>query len=54
MATIDREVLRRRIAQEEETFVAMHPKSAQLAEEARRSMLTGVPMAWMTRWPGRF
>lgn len=25
-----------------------------MAVEARRSLLSGVPMAWMTRWPGSF
>ena len=31
-----------------------HPRSARLAGEAERSLLAGVPMPWMTRWPGRF
>jgi glutamate-1-semialdehyde 2,1-aminomutase len=41
-------------AQEEERFAASHPRSAQLAEAARGPLLAGVPMPWMTRWPGRF
>ncbi len=32
----------------------LHPGSAALAEEARGSLLAGVPMPWMTRWPGAF
>ncbi len=32
----------------------LHPASAALATEARTHMLGGVPMSWMTRWPGSF
>src|SRR4051794_25857203 len=39
---------------EEERFRGLHPRSAELAEEARGSLLAGVPMPWMTRWPGAF
>jgi len=39
---------------EEDRFVATHPRSADLAEQARGPLLAGVPMPWMTRWPGRF
>src|SRR4051794_37199182 len=41
-------------ATEEERFVSTHPRSAALAERAHGSLLAGVPMPWMTRWPGRF
>jgi len=41
-------------AQEDDRFVASHPRSAELAERARGPLLAGVPMPWMTRWPGRF
>lgn len=51
---MDRGQLSRLRASEEERFVAEHPRSAQLAQQARRSLLAGVPMPWMTRWPGRF
>jgi len=51
---IDREVLRRLHAEENERFIALHPTSAVLAKEARVNLLGGVPMAWMTRWPGSF
>ncbi len=40
--------------QEEERFVALHPGSAAMAADAARHLLGGVPMAWMTRWPGAF
>jgi glutamate-1-semialdehyde 2,1-aminomutase len=39
---------------EEDRFAALHPRSAELAERARGPLLAGVPMPWMTRWPGRF
>lgn len=41
-------------AAEEDRFAAQHPRSAALAERARGPLLAGVPMPWMTRWPGRF
>jgi len=41
-------------ADEERAFVERHPRSAGLAERARGSLLAGVPMPWMTRWPGAF
>ncbi len=53
-SSIDRAVLARLHAEEEQRFVALHPRSAEMAAEARGSLLGGVPMAWMTRWPGAF
>lgn len=41
-------------AVEEDRFAELHPRSAALAEQARGPLLAGVPMPWMTRWPGRF
>ena len=35
-------------------FEESHPRSGQLADRARGSLLAGVPMPWMTRWPGPF
>ena len=35
-------------------FDAEHPRSRELAMEARMSLLGGVPMHWMVRWPGQF
>ena len=51
---IDRQVLRRLHAEEERRFIDTHPRSAVLAKEAQTNLLGGVPMAWMTRWPGSF
>ena len=52
MNTIDRSRLGDLMAAETRTFVERHPRSADLHEQARRSLLAGVPMNWMTRWPG--
>ncbi len=35
-------------------FAAEHPASRRLHERAEGSLLSGVPMNWMTRWPGEF
>jgi glutamate-1-semialdehyde 2,1-aminomutase len=35
-------------------FEREHPRSRELAERARGSMLAGVPMPWMIRWAGGF
>jgi glutamate-1-semialdehyde 2,1-aminomutase len=51
---IDRQVLARLHAEEERRFIDTHPQSAVLAKEAQLNLLGGVPMAWMTRWPGSF
>ena len=51
---IDRDRLSSLRADEEARFVDLHPRSAALAEEARGPLLSGVPMPWMTRWPGSF
>jgi glutamate-1-semialdehyde 2,1-aminomutase len=53
-ASIDRGRLADLRAAEEKRFVQDHPRSAALAEQARGSLLAGVPMPWMTRWPGSF
>jgi glutamate-1-semialdehyde 2,1-aminomutase len=37
---------------ERQTFRERHPRSAALAADAKGSLLFGVPMNWMTRWPG--
>ena len=51
---IDRTRLARLHAAEEATFRELHPRSAELAARAHESLLAGVPMPWMTRWPGAF
>ncbi len=51
---ISRERLSELMASEEQRFIELHPRSAELAESGRRHLLAGVPMPWMTRWPGAF
>ena len=53
-SAVDRARLAACHAQEEQRYIDTHPRSAALAADARRSLLGGVPMAWMTRWPGSF
>ncbi|SDS57761.1 hypothetical protein SAMN04488570_2193 [Nocardioides scoriae] len=52
--TVDRGRLADLRREEEQRFVELHPRSAELAAEAAGSLLAGVPMPWMTRWPGAF
>jgi glutamate-1-semialdehyde 2,1-aminomutase len=42
------------LRRELERFEREHPRSRELADEAKRSLLSGVPMPWMIRWPGGF
>ncbi len=35
-------------------FAIGHPRSGELCDAAADSLLSGVPMNWMTRWPGDF
>ncbi len=52
--TIDRERLADLHRRELDTFVEMRPESSARAAAAREVLLGGVPMPWMTRWPGPF
>jgi glutamate-1-semialdehyde 2,1-aminomutase len=52
--TIDRARLHDLMERERQTFRERHPRSADLATDAKRSLLFGVPMNWMTRWPGDY
>ena len=54
MNGIDRDRLASLRADEERRFVELHPHSAQLATEAQKHLVAGVPMNWMRRWPGSF
>jgi glutamate-1-semialdehyde 2,1-aminomutase len=40
------------IARERATFAERHPRSRELHEGARASLLAGVPMSWMAMWAG--
>lgn len=51
---IDRSRLKRLLQEEEELFVARHPKSAARMATKDSALLAGVPMPWMRRWPGAF
>src|SRR4029450_11420790 len=42
------------LERELERFEREHPRSRELAEEAKGPLLRGVPMPWMIRWPGGF
>ncbi len=54
MTTIDRSRLTDLMDSERRRFLDTHPRSAELSDQAKRSLLSGVPMNWMTRWPGAF
>jgi glutamate-1-semialdehyde 2,1-aminomutase len=51
---IDRALLARTHAAELDRFRASNPRSAELFAAASGSLLGGVPMNWMRRWPGGF
>jgi glutamate-1-semialdehyde 2,1-aminomutase len=52
MSDIDRARLRTLMDHEREMFRERHRRSGELATDAKASLLFGVPMNWMTRWPG--
>jgi glutamate-1-semialdehyde 2,1-aminomutase len=52
VSTIDRTRLSVLMDRERERFRERHPRSRALFEEGRGSLLFGVPMNWMVRWPG--
>jgi glutamate-1-semialdehyde 2,1-aminomutase len=51
-AKLDRERLRSLIAAERERFAREHSRSRDLHDRGRGSLIAGVPMSWMTMWPG--
>ena len=51
---IDRTRLAELLAIEEQRFLDAHPKSGELFESAKLSMPSGVPMSWMSKWPGAY
>jgi glutamate-1-semialdehyde 2,1-aminomutase len=51
---IDRNRLAAALAAESQRFIAEHPRSRALFEEAKATLLDGVPMNWMIRWAGDF
>jgi glutamate-1-semialdehyde 2,1-aminomutase len=54
ISSIDRTTLARLYAHEHAAFVERHPRSAELADAGGHNLVAGVPMPWMTRWPGAF
>lgn len=54
MKLVDRARIDSLMARERKRFSEEHPRSRALHEQASRSLLSGVPMNWMTRWPGDF
>jgi glutamate-1-semialdehyde 2,1-aminomutase len=44
----------RLLERELERFERQHPRSGELARRASASLLAGVPMHWMVRWPGAY
>jgi glutamate-1-semialdehyde 2,1-aminomutase len=51
---IDQARVRSLFEDERTRFVAAHPRSMELYERGKRSLLAGVPMPWMTQWAGPF
>jgi glutamate-1-semialdehyde 2,1-aminomutase len=52
--TIDRSRLARLMSAELERFARAHVRSGKLHEQARASLVDGVPMNWMTEWASPF
>ena len=52
MTMIDRARLSTLMERERDLFRERHPRSRELFEAGRSSLLWGVPMNWMVRWPG--
>lgn len=51
---MDRSLLHTEMNRERELFVSRHPGSHSRASRAHNSLVSGVPMPWMARWPGPF
>ena len=51
---IDRAHLKKLHAKEEARFLARTPKSGERFAAAKKVMPGGVPMSWMTKWPGKY
>ncbi len=54
MKNIDRTHLNELMQRERQSFRERHPQSGKLFEDAKSSLLYGVPMNWMARWPGDY
>src|SRR3954471_12347459 len=54
MTSVDRAHLAELRAAEQDSFAAGHPRSRALFERAKAVLPGGVPMSWMSKWPGGF
>ena len=54
MSEVDRARVRDLLQRERTEFVKRHPRSRELYDRARTSLLGGVPMTWMLEWAGGF
>src|SRR5690349_8331464 len=54
MKSIDRARMAALMQREQKKFSDERPKSKALFERAGKSLLAGVPMNWMVKWPGAF
>ncbi len=52
--TVDRDRLAGLLAAELDRFARAHPRSGKLHEQAKASLLDGVPMNWMNEWASPF
>jgi glutamate-1-semialdehyde 2,1-aminomutase len=52
--TLDRARLADLMEREQATFMDRHPRCGAVHERARHSLLGGVPMNWMSKWPGAY
>ena len=52
MAEVNRARLRELRSAEQRRFLDTHPRSLALFERAKATLVGGVPMNWMQRWPG--
>jgi glutamate-1-semialdehyde 2,1-aminomutase len=51
---IDRSKIKKLIDSEGKRYIDQRPKSLALFKRAQKSLFRGVPMSWMTEWPGAF
>ena len=51
---MNRDKLAAAMKRESERFLARTPKSKALFEDAKKVMPGGVPMSWMSKWPGAY
>src|SRR5688572_13800638 len=54
MSGVERSRIAELMEREQKRFEENHPESKRLHERGKDSLLDGVPMNWMTRWPGAF